>query len=351
MSDAPDPMNLACPAPRPGGDTVQLAHGGGGRRMKELVDEVFLARLGRADGPLHDAAVLDAGGGRLAFTTDGYVVSPLVFPGGTIGSLAVFGTVNDLAMAGASPRALAASFLLEEGFPIPDLERIVDSMARAAAACGVRVVTGDTKVVNRGKGDGVFVTTSGVGVIPAGVEIHPGRCEPGDVVLVTGDVGRHGMAIMSVREGLEFEGDLESDCAPLHELVADLLAAGVDLRCARDLTRGGLASALHEIAAGAGREIELREGGVPVHDAVRGACEILGLDPLHVACEGRAVLVVPAEHEREAMRVLTDHRAAAGAAAVGRVLEATTGAVYVHSPLGGARRLPYLAGEQLPRIC
>ncbi|HEX9009788.1 MAG TPA: hydrogenase expression/formation protein HypE, partial [Holophagaceae bacterium] len=341
---------LSCPRPL-APDTVQMAHGGGGRRMKELIEGVFLPALGTDPAGLHDSAVLEAGGGRLAFTTDGFVVHPRRFPGGDLGELAVYGTVNDLAMAGARPLALSAAFILEEGLPLEELAGLVASMKAAADRCGVRIVTGDTKVVDRGKGDGAFITTTGLGLVPAGVDIHPRRVRPGDAVLVTGDLGRHGIAVMSVREGLAFETPIASDCGPVHHLAAALLEAGLDVHCLRDPTRGGLASVLNEIAAAAGVAIEAREEAVPVAEAVAAACEILGLDPLYVACEGRMVAFLPEAQAARALDLLRAHPEGAGAAVVGRVLEGPAGRVTLRTTLGTARLLDLLSGEQLPRIC
>lgn len=342
---------FTCPTPH-SPSTVQLAHGGGGRRMRQLIEEVFLPAF--ANPTLlarHDSAVVDvvtdaAPRGRIALTTDGYVVKPLFFPGGDIGRLAVFGTVNDLAMAGARPLYLTAAFILEEGLALPVLRRIVDSMRDAAAEAGVAIVSGDTKVVDRGKGDGVFITTTGVGLVPPGVDVGPHRVQPGDVILVSGDLGRHGIAVLSVREGLAFESPIESDCAPLADTVTTLLAAGVTLHCLRDLTRGGLASALNEIALDAKVGVLLEEAAIPVREPVRGACELLGLDPLYVACEGRMTLVVPQASAERALATL-----GAEAVRIGQVVEAHPGVVVLKSRLGGSRTLDLLAGEQLPRIC
>jgi hydrogenase expression/formation protein HypE len=345
-------VDLSCPVPFGPGDAVQLAHGGGGRAMQRLLDAVFLPAF---DNPAlaarHDSAVVDAGGVRLALTTDAYVVHPRRFPGGDIGSLAVHGTVNDLAMAGARPCWLAAAFVLEEGLALTELEAIVASMRAAAAAAGVTVVTGDTKVVDRGKGDGLFVTTSGVGVVPAGVDVRPARVRPGDVVLLSGDVGRHGIAVLSVREGLAFETPVASDCAPLSGLVAALVEAGVDTHCLRDPTRGGLAAALNEIATAAGVGVELHEAAVPVADGVAGACELLGLDPLYVACEGRLVAFVAPAAAEHALTVLRRHPLGAGAARVGQVTDGPAGTVSLVTRVGTRRLLDLLSGEQLPRIC
>ncbi len=345
-------MNLECPLP-PGRHTcVQLAHGGGGRLMRDLIEELFMPAFANAAlGERHDSAVIAAGGARLAFTTDSYVVSPLFFPGGDIGKLAVCGTVNDLAMAGARPLYLSAGFIIEEGLPIDDLRRVVASMRLAAEEAGVELVTGDTKVLDRGKGDGLFLNTAGIGLVPDGVDVRPARVRPGDAVLLSGDVGRHGVAILSVREGLAFEAPIESDCALLAAPVAALQAAGVDVRCMRDLTRGGLAAALNEIALDAGIAIVADETAIPVCEAVAGACEILGLDPLYVPNEGRFVAFVPGDQTDRALAALHTHPTAAGAVRIGHVAAAPRGAVFLDGALGGRRLLDLLSGEQLPRIC
>ncbi len=287
----------------------------------------------------------------MAFTTDTFVVSPLFFPGGDIGRLAVFGTVNDLAMAGARPVALSAGFVLEEGLPLDTLRRVVRSMAQAARQAGVRVVTGDTKVVDRGKGDGVFINTAGVGLVPPGIEVSPQRVAVGDAVLISGDLGRHGLAVMSLREGLEFETELESDCAPLADLVQAMLAAGTEVHCLRDLTRGGLAAALNEIAQDAGVGIELDEAAIPVCPPVAAACELLGLDPLYAANEGRLVAFVPAEAAEQVLRIMQAHPHAPQPAIIGRVTRQHPGIVELRSLLHGGRVLDLLSGEQMPRIC
>jgi hydrogenase expression/formation protein HypE len=350
------PFNLSCPLPLSHHSTVQLAHGGGGRLMRALIEGLFLpAFQAGADpakiGPPHDSAVFDVGGSRLAFTTDTFVVSPLFFPGGDIGELAVYGTVNDLAMAGAKPICLSAGFILEEGFALDTLRRVVASMSAAAREVGVPIVTGDTKVVDRGKGDGVFINTAGIGLVPAGVDVSPRRVVPGDAVLVSGDLGRHGMAIMSVREGLSFEGALQSDCASLVGLVEAMLVAGRDIHCLRDLTRGGLAAAVNEIAVDARVGIELDEAAIPVAEPVASACEMLGLDPLYVANEGRLVAFVPAPAAESVLRIMQQHPAAERPAIVGRVTERHPGTVDLRGPLGGGRILDLLSGEQMPRIC
>ena len=345
-----DPFALACPRPLRH-DSVQLAHGGGGRLMKELIEGLFLPILGADPAGLHDSAVVEAGGARLAFTTDGFVVHPRVFPGGDLGELAVYGTVNDLAMAGARPLALSSAFILEEGLPFAELSPLVASMKAAADRCGVRLATGDTKVVDRGKADGVFITTAGIGLIPAGVELHPRRVRPGDAVLVSGDLGRHGIAVMSVREGIRFETPVTSDCGPVHHLAAALLAGGLDVHCFRDPTRGGLASVLNEIAASAGVAIESDEAAIPVDEAVAAACEILGLDPLYVACEGRLVAFLPEAEADQALAILRAIPEGQGAARIGRVVDGPAGRVGLRTVLGTSRLLDLLSGEQLPRIC
>jgi hydrogenase expression/formation protein HypE len=357
MSEDPSKdFQLNCPIPLGDYDSVQLAHGGGGRLMLGLIEGMFLPEFSAADPSAqptapHDSAVLEIDGGRLAFTTDSFVVSPLFFPGGDIGKLAVYGTVNDLAMAGAKPLWLSAGFILEEGLPMETLRRVVASMRDAAREVGVRIVTGDTKVVDRGKGDGIFINTTGIGLVPEGVEISPRRVVPGDAILVSGDLGRHGIAIMSVREGLAFEGALESDCASLAGLVEALLAAGSDIHCLRDLTRGGLAAALNEIALHAQVGVELEEATIPVAEPVVGACELLGLDPLYVANEGRLVAFVPAEAADQILQIMRDHPAAHEPAIIGTVTENHPGIVELRSLLGGGRIVDLLSGEQMPRIC
>jgi hydrogenase expression/formation protein HypE len=334
--------------------TVQLAHGGGGRLMRDLIDQVF-ARAFDGDSPRerHDAAVVACGAARLALTTDSYVVDPLFFPGGDIGKLAVFGTVNDLCMAGADPAYLTAGFVLEEGLPLDDLERIVASMADAAAEAGVRIVTGDTKVVDRGRGHGVYVNTAGVGWVRDGVDVRPSRLATGDVVLLSGDIGRHGVAVMTQRTGLELESTLESDCASLVAPVRALLDAGLDLHCLRDLTRGGLATALAELCLDAGVDMMLDENRVPVGGAVRGAAELLGLDPLYIANEGRMVVIVAPGDAGRALSLLREHAVAREACVVGRVeaCRGSRGSLSGRGPLGVGRPLTLKSGEQLPRIC
>lgn len=345
-------FGAACPLPHREEERVRLAHGGGGRLQEELVREVFLdAFASEVRGAAEDAAQLELPPGRVAFTTDGFVVTPWDFPGADIGHLAVCGTVNDLAMTGARPVALSLGVILEEGFPLADLRRVVASVRDCARDAGVEVAAGDTKVVDRGKGDGIYLTTSGVGVVPEGVDLGAEHIQPGDVVLVSGDVGRHGAAILSVREGLGFETELVSDAACLHELVAALLASGAAVRCLRDLTRGGLTATLNEWARASGHGLRVEEGAVPVSDAVRGTCEVLGLDPLLVACEGRMAAVVAAEDADRALAALRAHDLGLGAARVGVVSEGPAGRVLARGPLGMDRPLDLPEGEQLPRIC
>jgi hydrogenase expression/formation protein HypE len=350
---ATSPLAASCPLPLDDYPTVVMAHGGGGKLSRMLTERLFLPALGNdLLEPLHDGAVLEAGGARIAFSTDTFVIDPPFFPGGDIGSLAVHGTVNDLAMCGARPLALSAGFILEEGFHTADLWRVARSMGDAAAACGVRVVTGDTKVVDRGKGDGVFINTSGVGLIEEDVQISPRRAGPGDAVIVSGEIATHGIAIMSVREGLEFETTLESDSAPLWGPVEALLTAvGADLHVLRDPTRGGVASALNEIAGSAGVGVRLDESLIPVDDAVRAACEILGLDPLYVANEGKLLAIVAADRADEAIAALRRHPLCRHATRIGTVVADHPGRVFQRSRIGGLRVVEMLSGEQLPRIC
>lgn len=351
MEPTPD-FSLSCPIPIDDYPHVLLAHGGGGTLMHQLIERMFLPAFRN---PLlearHDGAVLAPDGVRLAFTTDAYVVRPLCFPGGDIGSLAVNGTVNDLAMCGARPLCLSAAFILEEGLPMETLWRIVQSMRQAADAAGVQLVTGDTKVVDRGKGDGIFIATAGIGLITHRLTIAPASVRPGDAILLNGDIGRHGIAIMAVREGLEFEATIESDCAPLADLVGSLLRTGLEVHCLRDLTRGGLASALNEIAGAAHLGVSIDEGSIPVREDVRGACEILGFDPLYVANEGRFVCILPTGDAERALRIMRADPLGAGACLIGRVTEDASGLVTMRSRIGVSRVLDMLSGEQLPRIC
>lgn len=346
-----DGFALSCPIPDGDGDIIEMAHGGGGLLMHRLIDRIIRPAFGLPpDGVAHDGAVLEVGSGDLAFTTDSFVVRPLFFPGGDIGSLAVNGTVNDLAMCGAHPRHLSVGLILEEGLPIGHLQRVVTSMRRAADAAGVRLVTGDTKVVERGKGDGIYINTAGVGAVRSGIALEPRRVRPGDAVLLSGDIGRHGIAVMAAREGFGFEGDIVSDCAPLAATVMRLIDARIELHCLRDPTRGGLATTLVEIAQAGGVVIRINEAAIAVSDPVRGACELLGLDPLYVANEGRFAAFVPQHAAQSALAVLRDGPGGAAAAIIGRV-ETAGRAVLLDGLLGGTRALDMLSGEQLPRIC
>jgi hydrogenase expression/formation protein HypE len=343
---------LTCPVPIQDRAHVTLAHGGGGRLTQNLIDQLLTPAFANPFlGQKHDGAVMEVGGQAIAFTTDSYVVHPLFFPGGDIGSLAVNGTVNDLAMCGARAQWLSCALIMEEGLPMETLARVVQSMKQAALAAGVHIVTGDTKVVDRGRGDGLYINTAGLGLVRSRQPIAPASVRPGDVVLVSGDLGRHGMAIMSVREGLQFESPIESDCAPLVEPVMALLEAGLRIHCLRDLTRGGLASALNEIATAAGVRIDIDESAVAVEEPVRGACEMLGFDPLYVANEGRFAAFVDAADAEKALAVLRTFPACEAAARIGVVSAGSGGLVTVKSRIGVNRILDLLSGEQLPRIC
>jgi hydrogenase expression/formation protein HypE len=343
---------LSCPAPLDHRDIVELAHGGGGRKTARLIETLFApAFRNRHLEPLGDGAIVTVGGERLAFTTDTFVVTPAFFPGGDIGSLAVHGTVNDLAMCGAEPLFLSAGYLLEEGFPMRDLERVVASMAAACTAVGVPLVTGDTKVVDRGKGDGIYVNTSGVGRVRDGVSVGPGRAAAGDAVIVSGPVGDHGIAVMAAREGIDFETTLVSDSAPVVALVRGLLDAVPDTHALRDPTRGGLATALCEIALSSNVGIRLDEAEIPVREEVRGACELLGFDPLYVACEGRFLAIVPAERAEAALAAVRSQPGGEGARRIGSVVAEDPGRLVLRTRIGSHRLLERLSGEQLPRIC
>jgi hydrogenase expression/formation protein HypE len=333
-------------------ERIVLAHGSGGKATQTLIEAVFLEAFANPMlAPLEDGAVLTAHGGRLAFTTDSYVVSPLFFPGGDIGDLAVNGTVNDLAVSGARPLWLSAGFILEEGFPVADLERIVGSMAAAAERAGVQVVTGDTKVVQRGKADGCYVNTAGVGVIERPLELGVATARPGDAVLVSGPVGEHGITIMLARGELDIESSVTSDTAPLNGLVERLLDAAPGVRGLRDATRGGVATICNEVARAAGVAVVIDEEAVPVRPDVRGACELLGIDPLYVACEGRLVAIVDGGQVDAAMGALRSHPLGAGAAVIGRIGDDPPGLVLLKTSFGGTRIVDLLVGDPLPRIC
>ncbi len=331
---------------------VELSHGSGGRAMAQLIEDLFAAAFRNPWlDQRNDQACLELPPGRIAMTTDSYVVSPLFFPGGDIGSLAVHGTVNDLAMAGAWPLHLSAGFILEAGFPLADLKRIVESMAQAARTAGVSIVTGDTKVVECGKGDGVFINTTGIGVIPEDIQLSGDRARPGDCILLSGTLGDHGVAVMSQRAGLEFETTLKSDSAALHDLVAAMIAAAPGLRCLRDPTRGGLAATLNELATQSSVGMHIREVAIPIRAEVAAACELLGLDPLYVANEGKLVAVCPPEDADRVLAAMRAHPLGAAAALIGTVREDPHWFVTMETLLGGNRLVDWLSGEQLPRIC
>jgi len=341
-----------CPIPIEQYPNVLLAHGGGGKLTHQLIEKMFLPLFHNAALDVrHDGAVVHFGRQKLAFTTDCYVVRPLFFPGGDIGSLAVNGTVNDLAMCGARPLYLSAGFILEEGLPMETLWRVVRSMQQAAEGAGVQLVTGDTKVVDRGKGDGIFVNTSGVGIIEHDRAIAPSSVRAGDVLLLSGDIGRHGIAIMAAREGLAFEAAVESDCAALAGVVMSLIEAGVEIHCMRDLTRGGLASALVEIAEASKLHVGIQENSIPVREDVRGACEILGFDPLYVANEGRFVCFVAPQDAERALELMRAHPLSRDTRRIGTVTPQPAGLVTMKSAIGASRIVDMLSGEQLPRIC
>lgn len=349
-----DVAGWSCPLPLRHYERVVLGHGGGGTLSSELVEHLFLPAFGVAASTATptDSAVLElAGGVRLAFSTDTYVVRPLFFPGGNIGELAVNGTVNDIAMSGAQPLAMSTGFVLEEGLELDLLHRVASAMGAAALAAGVRLVTGDTKVVEQGHGDGMYVNTAGFGLVPDGVDIRPGRARPDDVVIVSGPIGLHGIAVLSVREGLEFGTELRSDTAALNGLVAAMLVASLDIHVLRDPTRGGLAATLCEIATTAGVGVELDERSVPVPDEVRAACGFLGLDPIHVASEGRLVAMVPPEVADDVLGAMTATEVGRGSTVVGRVTDQHPGVVVARTGLGATRVVDRPLGEQLPRIC
>ena len=333
-------------------DSVNMTHGSGGRAMAQLIDELFVRYF---DNPLlrqaNDQASFDVAAGRMVMSVDGHVISPLFFPGGDIGSLSVHGTVNDVAMSGATPLYLSAGFILEEGFPLADLERIIISMAKAASDAGVPIITGDTKVVEKGKGDGVFITTTGIGIVPEGVNISGDLAEVGDVILVNGSMGDHGVAIMSSRENLQFETTIESDSAALHTLIADMVEAVPTIHCLRDPTRGGLATTLNELAQQSGVGINIREVDIPIKAAVSAACELLGLDPLYVANEGKLICICKAADAEKLIQTMRAHPLGKDSSIIGEVIQDEHGFVQMQTAFGGSRIVDWLAGEQLPRIC
>jgi len=331
---------------------VDMTHGSGGRAMAQLIDELFVAAFDNEFlRQMNDQARFPAPIGRMVMSTDSHVVSPLFFPGGDIGSLSVHGTINDVAMSGARPLYLSASFILEEGFPLADLKRIVESMAQAAREAGVPIVTGDTKVVEQGKGDGVFITTTGIGVVPEGIDISGERARPGDRILVSGTLGDHGVAVMSLRENLTFHTSIQSDTAALHGLVATMVAAVPDIHVLRDPTRGGLATTLNEIARQSGVGMMLHEDKLPVREQVRAACEFLGLDPLYVANEGKLAAICAPQDAGRLLQAMRAHPLGRDAAVVGEVTEDPHHFVQMETSFGGRRVVDWLTGEQLPRIC
>ena len=341
-----------CPVPFGQYEQIVLGHGSGGRLSADLLKQIFLPAFeNEILSALEDQATVRVNGTRLAFTTDAFVVRPLFFPGGDIGKLAICGTINDLAVGGARPLFISAAFILEEGLPLADLRRIVASMREACQAAGVTLVAGDTKVVDRGKGDKMFITTSAVGVVPEGVSLSISAARPGDRILVSGTVGDHGMAVMSTREGLEFESELKSDCAALHGLTDAMVRACPAIRCMRDPTRGGLASALNELAKASRVGIKIHEAAIPIRPEVKAACEILGLDPLYVANEGKLLAVAPAREAEQLLQAMRAHPFGTEAALIGEVLSEHPGTVTIKSVAGGERLVTLLAGEQLPRIC
>lgn len=347
-----DMEEWVCPAPLRDAPNIVMGHGGGGAMSAELIEHLFLPAFGAAaDAGMGDSAIVEIGGARLAFSTDSFVVKPLVFPGGTIGDLAVNGTVNDLAMAGAQPVVLSTAFILEEGTALDELARVAHAVGTAALAAGVKLVTGDTKVVDAGHGDGVYINTTGIGVIDARCDIRPQRAEVGDAVIVSGDIGVHGVAVMSCREGLQFGTTVSSDTAPLHGLVAAMIGTGADVHTLRDPTRGGMAATLNEIARAAGVGIALDELKLPIPPEVRDACGLLGLDPLYVANEGKLVAFVPAADAEQVLAVMRSHPQGARAAVIGHCVTEHPGMVVARTALGGTRVVDLPIGEQLPRIC
>jgi len=344
---------LSCPLPIADYDTVTMAHGGGGKMMNNLIEKMFMHYLSNTMiNEKHDGAVFTAEGHKFAFTTDSYVVNPVFFPGGNIGELAVYGTVNDLSMCGAKPIYLSLGLILEEGFLIKDLEKIIISIKNACEKSGVKIITGDTKVVDKGKGDGIFINTAGIGIVRDDINISPSQVKEGDVILLSGDIGRHGIAIMTTRENLDFESGIKSDCAPLNNIVQKLIDEKIEIHCLRDLTRGGLGSALNEIASQAKIEIEIEEKSIGVIEEVRGVCEILGFDPIYVANEGRFIAFVKKEDAEKALKILKSEENGEFASIIGEVKSKNkNGIVILKSLMGAGRILDMLSGEQLPRIC
>ena len=344
--------SLSCPVPLIAKDRILLGHGSGGKLSAELVRDIFLPAFHNVTlAKLDDQAVVNINGSRIAITTDSFVVKPLFFPGGDIGSLAVHGTINDLAMGGAQPLFLSAAFIIEEGFAMESLQQVVGSLQRAAKEAGVQVVTGDTKVVEKGKGDGLFINTTGIGVVADGIEFSADRARPGDRVLLSGSIGDHGIAILAQREGLEFESAIESDSAALHTLVADMIKSTTAIRCMRDPTRGGLSSTLNEIAGQSHVGIELEEQAIPIREDVKGACEMLGLDPLYVANEGKLVAIVAPNAADDLLTAMRGHVLGKQVQIIGTVNDRNPGLVTMRTALGTTRIVDMLSGDQLPRIC
>jgi|WetSurMetagenome_2_1015567.scaffolds.fasta_scaffold16642_3 hydrogenase expression/formation protein HypE len=352
-NNIPDSFNLSCPVPVSGHKNIQLAHGGGGKLMHDLIEKIFIPNFqNELLNQSHDGAVFEIKESKLAFTTDSYVIKPLFFPGGNIGELAVFGTVNDLAMCGAKPLYISCGLIIEEGLSIQTLEKIIKSMKSAADKCGVQIVTGDTKVVDKGKGDELFINTAGIGIVENNINISPGNICEGDAIVINGDIGRHGIAVMSIREGLEFETVIESDAAPLNYIVENILVSGIKVRCLRDLTRGGLASALNELSASSNMEFFIEEKNIPVREDVRAACEILGFDPLYVANEGRFIVFINPDDVENVLTIMHDDELGREAKVIGFVKgKYKGGLVGMESVIGAVRIVDMLSGEQLPRIC
>ena len=343
-------MDLSCPVPVSKYDRIVMGHGGGGRLSNDLIEGLFIKELGNSMLDLmHDGAIFEASG-RLAFSTDSFVIDPIFFPGGNIGELAVYGTVNDISCCGAIPRYLSLSFIIEEGFSISELTDIIKSVRKSADKAGVKIITGDTKVVEKGKGDKIFINTTGLGEVMEGIKVSPASCHEGDVVLINGFVGDHGISIMASREGLEYETSIISDCAPLNTMVREICEVCRDVRVFRDPTRGGLASSLNEISKSSGRGITIYEDKIPVRDEVRGVCEILGFDPLYVANEGKIVVIVPQKNAEEVLAVMKRNRYGEHSSIIGEVNNGSAG-VRLRTVIGSTRVVDMISGEQLPRIC
>lgn len=351
MTETPD-FNLSCPLPIQQYPQVLLAHGGGGKLMHQLIEKMFLPTFDNSTINLrHDAANINLSTNKIAFTTDSYIVKPLFFPGGNIGQLAVNGTVNDLAMSGAKPLYLSVGLIIEEGLEMATLWQVINEIKNAALQANVQIVTGDTKVVDKGKGDGIFINTSGIGIIEHDLNIVPQSLQEGDLILINGDIARHGMAIMTVREGLEMESKIESDCASLADLVLELIKQKIEIHCMRDLTRGGLGSALNEIAETANLGIMIEEAKIPIREDVQGCCEILGFDPLYVANEGKFIAFIPEKDSKKALEIMRSHPLGKEAEIIGNVNRNSPGIVQIKSQIGTTRIVDMLSGEQLPRIC